>query len=154
MIVALQIIAAYILADALSGVYHALTDKGMNIKSQIEMFQEHHVTNTMIGFDWQTFAGGMPVAILGAWFHSAFAVALGCFIALTQVTHYYAHRRSHSRLVRHLVGLLQECRIIVHPRLHQRHHGGEFDRDYCLLSGWNNWWMNRVLAIADWRAAA
>lgn len=144
MIVAFQILTAYILADALSGLYHWATDSGMNLQNQIDMFQEHHATNTMQGFDWQTFAAGMPLVAIGGWFHSAFLIALGCFIALAQVTHYYAHRRSRSRLVRHLVGLLQESRIIVHPASHQRHHVGEFNRDFCLLSGWNNWWMNLI----------
>lgn len=150
----LEILTAYILADLASGLYHLATDRGMNIKSQIAMFQEHHITNTMIGFDWQTFAAGMPVAIAGGWFHSPFLIALGIFLALTQVTHYYAHVRSKNRAIRHIVGALQELGVIVHPANHQRHHGGAFDRDFCLLSGWNNWWLNRVLAYSERRAVA
>lgn len=147
MIVAIQILAAYILADLLSGLYHFATDKGFNTQNQIEMFQEHHETNTMKGFDWQTFAAGMPLVAIGGWFHSVFAIALGIFIALTQVTHYYAHVRSRSDLVHHVVRTLQICRVIVPPEQHKRHHSEPFDRDFCLLSGWCNWPMNRVLQL-------
>lgn len=149
----LQVIAAYIVADAMSGLYHLATDSGFNIKSQIEMFQEHHNSNSMDGFDWQTFAAGMPIAVVGAWFHSVFAVALGCFIALTQVTHYYAHRRSGSAVVHRFVTLLQSCGVIVCPASHHRHHGGGFDRDFCLLSGWNNCWLNAAVFAFRRRAS-
>src|SRR5689334_18381066 len=111
MFIALQILAAYIVADALSGLYHLATDCGLNVKNQVEMFQEHHVTNTMQGFDWQTFAAGMPAAIVGAWFHSPFWIALGCFGALTQVTHYYAHRRSANAVIHRIVRTLQRARL-------------------------------------------
>lgn len=142
--VALQILAAYILADLLSGLYHLATDKGFNFRNQIEMFQEHHDTNTMAGFDWQTFAGGMVLAVPGAWCHSAFVVALGIFVALTQVTHYYAHVRSRSPLVHRIVKALQGW-LIVSPLAHASHHKPPHSRDFCLLSGWNNWWLNPLV---------
>ena len=146
---AFQILAAYILADLLSGLYHLATDKGMNIKSQCEMFQEHHVTNTMAGFDWQTFAGGMPLVGIGAWFHSPFWIALGVFVALTQVTHYYAHCRSESELVHHIVRVLQLTGVIVNPTRHARHHSEPFNRDFCLLSGWCNPALNTALNLLE-----
>lgn len=143
----LQILAAYVIADALSGVYHFVTDRGMNFREQVEMFQEHHDTNTMQGFDWQTFALGMPISVCGAWFHSAFWIALGIFLALTQVTHYYAHRRSSSRVIHRLVRTLQKCRIIVSPESHASHHRPPHGRDFCLLSGWNNCWLNFLIRV-------
>jgi hypothetical protein len=145
-----EILAAYILADLGSGLYHLATDKGLNFRGQVELFQDHHETNTMQDFDWQTFAAGMPIAVLGAWCHSAFFVALGCFAALSQVTHYYAHRRSSSAVVHRVVVTLQRCGLIVHPKSHQRHHTTPFNRDFCLLSGWNNWWLNA--AMRQWGA--
>jgi len=147
LIVALQILAAYIVADALSGFYHLATDKGFNFRNQIEMFQDHHDTNTMQGFDWQNFSGGMVVAVPGAWFHSAFVVALGVFVALTQVTHYYAHVRSRSPLVHRVVKALQGW-LIVSPQSHAAHHKPPHSRDFCLLSGWNNFWLNFLLGVA------
>jgi palmitoyl-[glycerolipid] 3-(E)-desaturase len=149
MLTALQILLAYILADLFSGLYHLATDKGMNIKSQCEMFQEHHVTNTMASFDWQTFAAGMPLCILGGWLHSAFLIALGVFLALTQVTHYYAHRKSDSQLVHHVVRVLQLTGVIVNPTRHARHHSEPFSRDFCLLSGWCNPVLNAALEFYE-----
>lgn len=143
----LQIFAAYVLVDALGGIYHCLTDYGFNVNNQVTMFREHHDTNTMQGFDWQTFAAGMPLAVIGAWFHQPFLIALGVFIAITQVTHYYSHRRSSNVLVHRVVRFLQRSRIIVHPATHARHHREPFARNFCLLSGWNNWWLNSVLWI-------
>lgn len=151
-ITALEIIAAYIVADALSGLYHCATDYGFNIRNQVEMFRDHHETNTMQDFDWQTFAVGMPVCVVGAWLHSPFLIAMGVFAALTQVSHYYAHRRSASPLVHRVVRMLQISRVIVHPVSHKRHHAGAFNRDFCLLSGWNNWWLNAVVWLFERRA--
>jgi hypothetical protein len=147
LVVLLKILAAYVLVDLWTGLYHLATDSGLNFRNQVEMFQDHHDTNTMQGFDWQTFAAGMPIAVLGAWFHSPFVVAIGCFVALSQVTHYYAHRRSSSAAVHRVVVTLQRCGVIVHPKSHQRHHSEPFNRDFCLLSGWNNFWLNRVVAV-------
>ncbi len=143
-LIAVQIIAAYIRIDALSGVYHFATDKGFNIRSQIEMFQEHHNTNTMQGFDWQTFAVALPIVGVGSWFHSPFWIACGIFAALTQVTHYYAHVRSSSAAVHRIVRSLQGW-IIVSPIAHARHHAPPHARDFCLLSGWNNCWLNPIV---------
>ena len=145
----LAILTAYILVDAMSGLYHFATDKGFNIQSQIKMFQEHHNTNTMQGFDWQTFAVALPIVGVGAWFHSPFWIACGIFAALTQVTHYYAHVNSRSKLVHHIVRVLQLTHIIVPRESHQRHHAPPHARDFCLLSGWNNWWMNGLLNLLD-----
>jgi hypothetical protein len=143
-LVLLQILLAYVVADALSGVYHLATDMGFNFRQQVDLFRDHHETNTMQDFDWQTFAGGMPIIAIGGWLHSPFLLALGCFVALTQVTHFYAHRKSESELVHHLVRTLQIAGLIVHPASHQRHHSGGFNQDFCLLSGWNNWWLNWI----------
>lgn len=145
--ISLEILAAYVLVDALSGIYHLATDKGFNIPSQIKMFQEHHNTNTMDGFDWQTFAGAMPLMALGGYLTSPFLLASGVFTALTQVTHYYAHRRSDSPLIHQIVRFLQRHHLIVHPIAHSKHHKEPFARDFCLLSGWNNFWLNGLLWI-------
>lgn len=149
---AFWIIAAYILIDALSGLYHLATDKGFNTANQIEMFQQHHITNTMQGFDWQTFAVALPIVGVGAWFHSTFWIACGVFAALTQVTHYYAHKNSRSKLAHHIVRVLQITHIIVPRESHQRHHSPPHARDFCLLSGWNNFWLNPIVRMVDRRA--
>jgi len=147
--VLMQLFLAYVLADLLSGLYHLATDRGYNIAAQVGLFAKHHDTNTMDGFDWQTFAAGMPLSLIGAWFHQPFAIALGIFVALTQVTHYYAHRRSSSRFIHRIVRALQTTRAIVPPQSHARHHQPPHRRDFCLLSGWNNVWLNPLVALID-----
>lgn len=147
-----QIVLAYAMVDAISGLYHWATDRGYSIRQQVEMFAEHHVTATMTDFDWQTFAVGMPFMLVGAWFHSPFWVAAGFFGVMTQITHYYAHRKSSVPIIHHAVRILQIARVIVPPEWHKRHHEAEdHDRDFCLLSGWNNFWLNRVVRFAEGR---
>jgi hypothetical protein len=147
--IAAQVLAGYVVVDALSGIYHWATDRGFNIHDQIRLFQEHHRTNTMEGFDWQTFAAGMPLLIIGGWWHSPVLIAGGIFTALTQVAHYYAHRRSRIPSVHRFVVTLQRMGLMVHPAEHARHHDEPFDRDFCLLSGWNNWWLNRLVSFVE-----
>lgn len=137
---ALQVLAAYLLTDLLTGLYHFATDKGFNFKSQVAMFQEHHETNTMQGFDWQPMIGGVPAMVLGLWMEWPFLLAMGSFGILAQVPHYYAHRKS-PRVVR----WLQRTGIIISPQHHAEHHRGAFDRNFCILSGWNNCWLNWVI---------
>ncbi len=141
----LEIVLAYLFADLASGLYHYATDRGWNLAQQVALFADHHKTSTMENFDWQTFAAGMPISIAGAWLHSPFGVAAGVFIALTQVTHYYAHRRSESAWVHAVVSRLQRAGLIIRPQAHARHHRAPHNRDFCLLSGWNNWWLNRLV---------
>jgi len=98
----------------------------------------------------QETAAGMPVSVIGAWFHSPFFIALGIFVALTQVTHYYAHNRSRSRVIDAVVRFAQRARLIVPPSAHARHHKPPHSRDFCLLSGWNNIWLNEVISVWEW----
>lgn len=142
-----QVAAAYVLADALTGLYHLLTDRGFNIRAQVEMFQEHHVSNTMTGYDWQPMAAGIPGMILGLWLSSPFLLALGGFGILAQVPHYYAHRRSGSYRIHRVVRWLQIHGLILSPEAHAAHHRGLFDRNFCILSGWCNPLLNRLLGV-------
>lgn len=135
-----QVIAAYIVVDLLTGIYHFATDKGFNFASQVAMFQDHHETNTMQGFDWQPMVVGVPALLIGLWFEQSFLLAAGSFGILAQVPHYYAHRKSPP-----LVRWMQRVGIIISPQHHAEHHRGDFDRNFCILSGWNNWWLNWII---------
>jgi len=146
------IILAYLMVDAIGGVYHWMVDRGYGLRQQVTLFARHHDENTMTDFDWQTFAVGLPFMVVGAWFHSPFWVVAGFFGVITQCTHYYAHRRSSVPLIYHVVRVLQISGVIIRPSAHQRHHSsGRYDRDFCLLSGWNNFWLNPVLQFLDRR---
>lgn len=141
MMVVLEVLLAYIVVDALTGLYHLLTDKGFNFQSQIDLFQDHHRTNTMEGFDWQPMVAAVPLLAIGAWVHSPFLTAASLIGCVAQVPHYLAHKEDSGWVAK----LLQRTGVIISPQHHAVHHNGKFDRNYCILSGWNNWWMNSLL---------
>jgi hypothetical protein len=151
-----EVLAAYILIDALTGLYHLATDCGLNSKRVVDLFKDHHDTNTMEGFDEFPMRFGLPVMLAGLLLGSSFLLALGSFTVLAQVPHYYAHRRSRSPLVHRVVRLLQRGGLMISPQHHAAHHDGRFSRNFCIVSGWNNWWMNWLIALAEvpraWRA--
>jgi sterol desaturase/sphingolipid hydroxylase (fatty acid hydroxylase superfamily) len=144
----LQVLVAYLFVDLLTGLYHWATDKGLNHPHQVELFSLHHETNTMDGFDWQPSVIGLPTIAAGLLLGSSFLIAAGGFAILSQVPHYYAHRRSSAPLVHHFVCILQLTGLIISPRHHAEHHK-TFDRNFCILSGWNNWWLNQVVRLFD-----
>jgi hypothetical protein len=144
-----QVLAAYVLVDFLSGLYHLATDRGWNLPGQVQMFQAHHETNTMSGFDWQPSLVGLPAMLAGIWLASPFLLASGALGILAQVPHYYAHRRSSSPAVHAIVRAMQRLGLIITPQHHAAHHRGAFDRNFCIVSGWNNFWLNPLLSWLD-----
>ena len=46
-----------------------------------------------------------------------------------------------------LVGRLQDCRLLLHPSVHRKHHE-TFDCNFCIFNGWANPVMNRVIRLA------
>lgn len=136
----LQTIAAYIVMDALTGIYHLFTDRGWNLKGQCDQFAEHHETNTMDGYDWQPLVGAIPGLACGVWFGSAFLISLSVFAVWAQVPHYFAHHPPTYGPIR----WAQWCGLMISPQHHADHHSGEFDRNFCIFTGWNDWWMNAI----------
>jgi sterol desaturase/sphingolipid hydroxylase (fatty acid hydroxylase superfamily) len=140
--VMLQIIAAFVFVDLASGLYHYATDRGWNIRQQVELFAEHHRTNRMEGFDWQPSLAAVPILLVGLYLAQPFLIAGGVFGIAAQWPHYWAHQGSKSGIVR----WLQRRGIIISPEHHARHHRGPFDSHFCIFTGWNNWWLDRLLA--------
>ena len=142
----IEVLAAYILVDALIGVYHWATDNGWNTPDMVRKFQEHHTDpRNMTEFDWQPMPPGLVFLGLGWWLQSSFVMAFGAFLVLAQVPHYYAHRRSTSAVVHRILRFLQVIGLIASPESHALHHDGVFNRNFCVLSGWNNWWLNWIV---------
>lgn len=139
---ALQIIAAYWFVDLASGVYHYATDHGWNIRQQVESFALHHRSNTMSGVDWIPALAAVPILLVGLYLAQPFLIAGGLFGIGAQLPHYWAHRGSRFAIIR----WLQRHRIIISPEHHARHHHGLFDSHFCIFTGWNNWWLDRLLA--------
>jgi hypothetical protein len=145
-----EVFAAWLLIDLATGIYHLMTDRGWNFASQVAMFREHHDTNTMLGFDWQPMVAGVPVMILGGWYLSSFWLAVGSFAVLAQVPHYYAHVPNPPRLVR----WLQKVGLAISPEHHAGHHGGEFDTNFCIFTGWADYLLNPVVKLLPHAAPA
>ena len=133
-------IIAYALADLLTGTYHWATDHGWNIGSQVNSFQEHHESSEGVVFDFRPALLGLPILLLSIYWESMFFGVLGGSVTFCQFAHYYAHRPG-----KWLIKFLQRCWIILPPEHHTKHHSGDFNKNYCTLSGWNNWWLNYIL---------
>lgn len=130
-------------ADAFAAFYHLITDLGYNIASQVRDFQNHHERPLTMTFDLQPMLIGIPFIVAGYFVWPWFLIPLGIFLSVAQVPHYYAHFTWKSPW---LIRKLQRWEIIIEPEAHDSHHSGNFDKDYCVLSGWNNWWINWVAA--------
>lgn len=132
-----EVVLGYAIADALSGLYHFATDRGWNLASQVKSFRAHHERDGA-DLDGRPTLAGLAVAFVALldW-HPAFFLALGIGIGLAHFTHWLAHYPKY-RLVR----AFQRFRLILPPEHHRRHHEQRFNRNYCSLSGWNDWWLN------------
>jgi ubiquitin-conjugating enzyme E2 variant len=58
----------------------------------------------------------------------------------TNQIHQWAHMPRPPRAVR----WLQNCRLILNRRTHQRHHESPHVTDYCIATGWCNGLLNRT----------
>lgn len=136
---AISSLLAYVLADVLAAFYHVLTDKGWNIASQLKQFRNHHDKPETMTFDWEPLLAGIPFCLIGWYFGCYFILALGIFLSLAQIPHYYTHHPAPKP-----IRFLQRIRLILSVKQHNSHHTEPFDKDYCVLSGWNNCWINYV----------
>lgn len=139
----LQVLAAWLLIDLATGVYHFVTDRGWNFANQVEQFRDHHVHNRMIGFDWQPMVAGVPVMLAGWFAESSFLLAAGAFAVLAQIPHYYAHVPNPPAVAR----LLQRLGLMISPEHHAGHHGGKFDRNFCIFTGWADLLLNPIVRL-------
>lgn len=139
----IEVFAAWLLIDFLTGIYHFVTDRGWNFKSQVAMFRDHHVNNRMIGFDYQPMIAGLPVMLAGLFAESSFVIAMGAFAILAQIPHYYAHVPNPPRLAR----FLQAIGLMISPEHHSAHHSGKFDRNFCIFTGWADYLLNPLVRL-------
>lgn len=138
----LQIIAGYCLADALAGLFHLMTDHGIGLPRIVRDFQNHHERPWTMTFDLQPALIGIPIAIMGFYYAPWFLISLGLSLSIAQLPHYYTHFPAPK-----WVQVLQKCKIFLSPKLHADHHTPPYGRDYCVLSGWNNFWINWIAAF-------
>jgi len=139
----IEVVAAWLLIDLLTGIYHFVTDRGWNFAHQVAMFRDHHDNNRMLGFDWQPMVAGLPVMLAGLWWQSSFWLAMGSFAVLAQIPHYYAHVPNPPRLV----CCLQAIGLMITPEHHAGHHSGQFDRNFCIFTGWADVLLNPIVRL-------
>lgn len=162
----LQILVAYLLMDIATGFFHFFTDKGWNFRHFVTQFQDHHYTDTMKTFDWQPSVVALP-AFLASWFiqditalhfllpYQVFCIAFSYFGIISQVPHYFAHHPpkqdgSYFCLFTAWIVFLQATGCFITPSNHNGHHDGVlFNRNYCVMSCWNNWWINPFFQWLD-----
>lgn len=138
-----QTLAAYFVLDLLTGIYHLATDKGWNVKHQVELFNDHHTTNTMQGYDWQPLLLAVPGFVAGVYWSVPFLIALGVLAVFTQVPHYFAHHPPKSGPI----PWLQKAGIIISPEHHDGHHQDNFEQNFCVFTGWGDLVLNPIVRL-------
>lgn len=138
----LLIWCGWLIADLASGVFHIATDYGYNIPRFVKAFEDHHRCPNDLCFNPIYLLVGIPI-ICATW-PSMLGISLGVGLSVSQLSHQMAHRQCP-----YFVRWLQWCRILMHPKHHIQHHRGNHNRSYCALCGWNDWWMDWVVARFD-----
>ena len=152
----LGVLAGYLCADFLAGAVHWLADRYFDPTTRllgpllIAPFREHHVDPMSIArHDFFEVSGNNSLvtapAALGLLalprahdFESSLVCVFGFAATLALVAtnqfHGWAHAPSPPRFAR----VLHALGIILTPRRHAQHHHSNFDRAYCVTSGWLN----------------
>lgn len=159
-----------LLADFISGLAHWGFDTWGSTDTPgfgvlIRSFREHHVDQTSITrhdfvetngdnmmpcvpFIWALYflnPFSPDAAIFNPSFYCWFLTAT-IAIAFTNQTHKSAHQVKQPPVIRELM----QWGILLSPQHHRVHHSGEFERHYCITTGW----LNKPLdAIGFWRWA-
>lgn len=144
----IQVVLAYVVADALAALYHLATDCGFNTPRIVAQFRKHHDAPRTMTFDLEPAVGGIVLLLLSHLWAPWFLSSLGVFVSFAQVPHYFTHHPA-PRAVK----WLQWLGLILRPRVHAAHHYGKFDRDFCVISGWNNFWINAIVRRSPWLRA-
>jgi hypothetical protein len=149
-------IAAWVVADLLSGVAHWAFDSFGSVRTPIfgpafiRPFREHHVDPAaMTKHDFVETNGAsclacvplLGLAVYAAPGGQAFLVFLCLGILVTNQCHKWAHMARPPAAV----ALLQELRLVLRPEVHRLHHRPPYASYYCTASGWLNPLLNALL---------
>ena len=148
---AIAIIAAWLMADFLSGVFHWWEDNygveswpiiGPLIVAPNIM---HHsqptafLKGSLLVRNWTTFVPALTFAIVAFLCGYLWWALVFVFVAAGNEVHAWAHQKC-SRPIRGL----QLLGIIQSQEQHAIHHTDPFDRNYCVMTDWLNPWLTRV----------
>lgn len=154
--------AAYVLADLATGIYHWGIDNYGDAEtpvfgSQIDAFQGHHKRPRTIAR--RQFANNIHALARPATFALAPLLLLpshayvDCFLSVflacvvySQQFHAWAH--TEKKEVPQLVVGLQEMGLLVSRKMHGAHHRPPYDINYCIVSGLWNPLLDRVSFFA------
>lgn len=150
MLILIQILLGWYLADLITGIYHYFVDNYGSAKtpifgSQIEEFQiHHHNPKAFLSYSWWEslklpLLGSTPLFLL-AIFNPYFFLPLAIGIAICQLTHKWSHESNPPTIIK----CLQKMKIILSPEDHDLHHT-TFDSHYCIVSGWANPLLDFIL---------
>ncbi len=139
----LQCVLAYFVLNLSDRDLPSTTDKGWNVKQQVERFNDHHQSNTMTGYDWQPLLMAVPAFAAGCYWQVPFLVALGVLAVFTQVPHYFAHHPPKRGPIR----WIQLAGIIITPEHHAGHHRDEFGQSFCVFTGWADVVLNPIVRL-------
>lgn len=151
-----KIIAAWLLADLLSGVFHWLEDRYGNPSWPI--LGEHVVKPNILHHEdpkamlaggywhrnWTTILPAMTLAVAGAAFATWWVVLAFVFLSQANQVHAWAHCKPPV-----VVQFLQRANVFIRATDHHRHHRHPFSTDFCTMSPL----LNPVLSVLRfWQA--
>ena len=163
LVIALAILPGYLIADFASGLVHWFCDtffeEGTPVlgKLLIQPFREHHrdpEAMTRHGFfelNGNNCLAMIPLLSIALWAEgpiaasaaSQFAYSFLFTVALTIFATNQFHQWAHAQKPPAVARWLQRCGIILKPERHDRHHR-DFNREFCMTSGWMNSLLDAV----------
>lgn len=151
LIVAAKLVGAWWFVDVMSGIYHYATDRGWNIPSQVAEFQHHHRHPDTFYPGPYSLIASLPLFALG-YLVDTDIYFLAVAVSAIEVPHWLAHAKVDWFPLR----VLRATGAVISTEQHDGHHNSpQFDRNYCIVTSWNNWWFNplaRMLVIPQRRA--
>ena len=162
--IVVSVFAAYLAADFLSGLVHALCDNLGSVDTPlvgqkfIRSFREHHsdpldmTRGDFVRVNADNFLVCLPVVIpvllwvdIGAHlFVGTFVLSLICLVIVTNQIHKWAHIARIGEPVPAVVGWLQRRSVILSAEHHEIHHTPPHESHYCITSGITNPFLTRV----------
>jgi hypothetical protein len=159
------VLCGILTADFVSGVAHWALDTWGSTETPvfgflIRSFREHHVDQTAITrHDFIETNGDNSIPLIPVLFlcsltnvtaenatWRSFIVALCLFVSFTNQFHKWSHETRPAPIGRWLM----KRSLVLTPAGHRVHHKGEFDKSYCITTGWLNPPLD---AINFWRHA-
>jgi hypothetical protein len=156
------LLLALFLADLFSGFVHWLSDTWFDeafSERIVSIAREHHLfPQHIIGYgfrdyvafsSWPTVVTWGPIGLMLVLLPDATPIVFDgvvvCVIVSTIMffgTH--AHRLGHKRADGPIGRFLQDTHLLMSPRHHGVHHGGNHDIRYCVVNGWANHVCDRI----------